>query len=828
MDQNRNIASRAIRTVGALAVAIAAPVIAALIVFELAPAWIIPAFLLTLTIVFVISHYLGLTAGLLSIASSLIALKFLFVPPIFILAFNNLSDALSLLWFALASSLIVGLTQGRRKAAASDAAAAASSEDLAAALRGKLSAKSVQVEQVNRMLATLDVLIWEANGLPWEGDYSQFHFDFLSEAASRITGYPMQQLKHPEFLLSLIHPEDRQRVATAYLENITAGNHFEVEYRVVRADGQTIWLRDSVGVGDLGPGGRRVRCVSSDITATKKNELGLRLRAQAGELLESSLDPNETLERVLPAIVPDFADDCVLMLAGEDGELHIAKSAHVVQSNAARFEELRSHCAWDESRKRMFEAMFRGGKSMLFSEITDDVVADAWLDQREAALLRDIGARSAMVVALTSRRATIGSMLWISAEPLNSRRYDAVDLALAEQVAARIALAVENARLYQSSQQNVEARDKFLAVLGHELRNPLNAISNSVALAERRPSDEDRPRFRDIVGRQARHMSKLLDDLLDVARVTGGRITLQPRTIDLRRLAAECLEACRPEVDRRFHHVNLAIPDDPVAVEGDPNRLEQMLTNLLNNAINYTPPGGRIEVRVAKQGEQALLSVKDNGSGIPPDMIGRIFEPFTRLESSNVHGGGLGVGLALVRQLAQLHGGTVDVWSPGPGLGSEFTLRFPLSTVVPDAEAEAVAPAEQNSRRVLVVEDDLDNRETLRALLEAQGFQVVTAGDGPAGLQMARLSKPEVAIIDIGLPGLDGYEVARRLRQQERDHRPLLVALTGFGQPDDRARAISAGFDHHMVKPLDVERLMNLLSIVTPAAADGSASHRPT
>ncbi|HEX5719847.1 MAG TPA: ATP-binding protein [Thermoanaerobaculia bacterium] len=360
-------------------------------------------------------------------------------------------------------------------------------------------------------------------------------------------------------------------------------------------------------------------------------------------------------------------------------------------------------------------------------------------------------------------------------------------------------------------------KDEFLAMLGHELRNPLAAIRNALWLLDETGSaSEQETRQRNVIDRQTHHLVRMVDDLLDVSRVTRGKISLQHQAVNLGDLVRRCLLELGMGRLAEAHELSLDLRTETVCVEGDPVRLEQVVCNLIHNAVKYTPRGGSISVSADEEDGQAVLRVRDTGLGITADMLGKIFEPFTQVESSRKRSeGGLGLGLPLVRSLVELHGGTVEASSAGRGLGSEFVVRLPLHPL--GAEAAAAAPTEKPSGipavaepaglRILVVEDNHDGRESLRDLLELWGHEVETAANGPDGVEAALNSLPDVALVDIGLPGLDGNEVAQRIRAALDGDAMVLIAMTGYGQPEDRRRALQAGFDAYLVKPVDPEEL---------------------
>jgi signal transduction histidine kinase/ActR/RegA family two-component response regulator len=360
------------------------------------------------------------------------------------------------------------------------------------------------------------------------------------------------------------------------------------------------------------------------------------------------------------------------------------------------------------------------------------------------------------------------------------------------------------------AEQENQAKDEFMAMLAHELRNPLSAISAAVQVLEA-SNGQDTPalRARSIIGRQVHHLARLVDDLLDVSRVVTGKIALDRRPIDFAELVHRAAAVC----GERQQGQHLEIGAQPVWIEGDLVRLEQIVNNIVGNAVKYTPAGGSIRVRVAVEGGDAVLRVEDDGFGITPELLPRVFDLFVQGERTLDRAqGGLGIGLTLVRRLVELHGGTVVAASEGPGRGSVFTVRLPKVSMPMSNQASAPPRhCDGYSRRVLVIEDNHDAREMFRMMLELAGHEVLEAGDGLAGLEMLKAQRPDVAVIDVGLPGLNGYEIARRFRQEPGSEDVMLVALTGYGTPDARERSRQAGFDHHLIKPVNAEALQEIL-----------------
>jgi len=354
-------------------------------------------------------------------------------------------------------------------------------------------------------------------------------------------------------------------------------------------------------------------------------------------------------------------------------------------------------------------------------------------------------------------------------------------------------------------------KDEFLAMLAHELRNPIGAINNAVQVLEATcGGGGPEAHARDVITRQVGHLSRLIDDLLDVERVVSGKLQLNRRPLDM----AEAVRRAVRSVTGGTGLDRIDVSTGPVWIDGDAVRIEQVLTNIVTNAIKYTPPDGCIRVVLRGDGDDVLLTVEDTGVGIPPELLPRIFDMFIQgdrtLDRSR---GGLGIGLTLVRRLVELHGGTITASSDGDGHGSRFTVRLPQIAAT-CAPAPAVTPVDRaEPRRVLLIEDNRDAREMLRMLLELDGHVVFDAAEGRRGLELLDTEHLDVAIIDIGLPGLDGYQVARRIREHPNGRDMLLLALTGYGFPSDRQHSTEAGFDHHLVKPVDTDALTQLLSV---------------
>jgi len=369
-----------------------------------------------------------------------------------------------------------------------------------------------------------------------------------------------------------------------------------------------------------------------------------------------------------------------------------------------------------------------------------------------------------------------------------------------------------------SVREAAHRKDEFLATLAHELRNPLAPVRTGLQVLARSPSDAPTSaRIREMMERQISQLVRLIDDLLDVSRISSGKVILRREHVDLRTVVEAALEASRPFVDAGRHELTVEWPDQKLWVDGDYSRLSQVVSNLVNNAAKYTPDSGRIVIQVSAEDSEAVVRVSDNGVGIPEEMLGQVFELFAQVNQTLDRAqGGLGIGLSLVRRLMELHGGTVQVESAGLGNGSTFTLRLPLLNGKPSAKPQEIAFSEHAGRRrglrMLVIDDNQDGADTLAMLLGLEGYETRTEYNGVAAIATAREFRPHVVFCDIGLPQMDGYEFAQRLRADPIHAAVTLIALTGWGSPEDKRRSKEAGFNFHLTKPVATVAVKNLLS----------------
>ncbi len=453
------------------------------------------------------------------------------------------------------------------------------------------------------------------------------------------------------------------------------------------------------------------------------------------------------------------------------------------------------------------------------------------VDTVEAAIEQARRERSAFAVEHRLQRADTGELRWLA---LYGRfHYDAAGSAVrfsgvSRDVTQQKRLEIEREGYLAALQEADRRKDTFLATLSHELRNPLAPIRNAAEVLTAAKITPMQLRWaQSVIRRQVTHMAWLLDDLLDLARITQGKLRLRREACSLRSVVDAALETARPFLDRKDHELTILLPQENVTLQADPMRLAQVLSNLLTNSAKYTDAGGRIELAARLEEQQLIFSVKDNGIGIPAEQLHRLFTMFSQVSPSSARAeGGLGIGLALVKGLMDLHGGSVEARSGGIGAGSEFIVRLPLlepqADIPADHRADSSPPAMPEKLRVLIADDNQDAAETLAMLLALEGCEVRTAYDGRAAVSLAQLFRPQVALLDIAMPKLDGCATARALRQQRGGPELCLIALSGRGQEQDKRQSEAAGFTAHLTKPVDLTRLRKLLTQAAHGVAEGS------
>jgi signal transduction histidine kinase/DNA-binding response OmpR family regulator len=531
----------------------------------------------------------------------------------------------------------------------------------------------------------------------------------------------------------------------------------------------------------------------------------LNFLADASKVLSSSLEVDATLQAFLKLVVPSQADLVAFSFVDERGGLRRTDFVWKAEDRGIRSQSTETPDEWSADFSRLVQSALRAGKSTSMEGITI----------KPLPIEPDMPAfASTLALPLFAREKTIGVLAF--AFRAAGSISNAADHALFEDLAGRAATALDNAKLYRDLQDADRRKNEFLSMLAHELRNPLAPIVNGVQLMRKlAPNVPELRRVEDMMDRQVRHLARIVDDLLDISRITRGKIRLQPAPIPVANVIGQAVEASRPLIESRRHALSVRLPEAKIYVNADSVRLAQIFTNLLNNAAKYTNEGGTIAVAVEQEGSEVLVRVRDSGVGIPPEMLHSIFDLFTQAERTlDRSQGGLGIGLTLVRRLVEMHGGSVEAVSKGTNQGSEFVVRLP-AFVPSEPEAPETAPstaASEPRRRILVVDDNSDAAESIAWLLRAAGHEVRTARDGNEAIASAEAFPPQVALLDIGLPGMDGYELARRLRQKLDAGNTVLIALTGYGQDRDIQRSKQAGFDHHLVKPADIRSLHAILS----------------
>ncbi len=540
-----------------------------------------------------------------------------------------------------------------------------------------------------------------------------------------------------------------------------------------------------------------------------------RFLAEASQVLSRSLDVAETIRDLTRFVVPSLARLCGLMLVEESGEIRKTQLAWVEDTTGApaNQEDFVFRLADPTVTPVVVRALAEGSPQAL----------DLGTEQRSLMVDRGepepdvlpigFGLRHVQVFPLLARGRKLGALLLGTSGP---EPPGLSGVALAADLAGRTAIALDNGLLYSKVQEADQRKDEFLAMLAHELRNPLAPIRTAVSVLRRTVVPDRMSReSQDIIDRQVEQLTRLVDDLLDVSRLTQGKIRLERTRVELGSIMERAVETARPDVMRRRHVLTIEPPRGPVYVDGDPVRLAQVFSNLLNNAAKYTAEGGKILFAGEQVGEHVVVRVADNGSGIAADVLPHVFDLFTQANRSLARSeGGLGIGLTIVRTLLEKHGGSVEARSAGIGKGSEFTVRLPV-TFAPPLESRRADPEPATAAggcRILLVDDNVDSNAALNMLLSLDGHDVRQAPDGAEALRIAHEFKPELVLCDIGLPDMDGYEVVRHLREQSGDAMPPVAALTGYARPVDRERIRQAGFVCHLVKPVEPELLEALIA----------------
>ncbi|MGZ3185129.1 MAG: PAS domain-containing protein [Telluria sp.] len=623
------------------------------------------------------------------------------------------------------------------------------------------------------------------------------------------------ELPSMQAYMDLVHPDDRASLMHRIEHAMARGEGHRFEYRIVWPDGSVHWV-DSLAEFAFDENGEIMGMagVCVDCTNRKRTEHQLRFVADVARVLSNITDDEGALRELARLAVPAFADWCAVDLLGPEGDL---RRVALVHADPSRLELgwriAQTHPAGPTQQGGAWDVL-RTGEAQFWPRITREMLEQQEADPERRAMLSELGVCSYIGVPLPARGTVLGVLTFVSAD--SHREYDAEDVRLAEDIGRRAGIALDNAALYRSLKAADKRKDEFLAMLAHELRNPLAPIRAAAELMKVTREAGVVERSTAVIARQVDHMTGLVDDLLDVSRVTRGLVALERRPVRLDTVAASALEQVRPLAEAKGHRVSLVLSPEPLLVEGDEKRLTQVIANLLNNAAKYTPAGGDIGLVIAGDAQHVSVEVRDNGIGMEPALVETVFELFAQAErSADRSQGGLGIGLALVRSLVELHGGRVKAQSAGPGQGSTFSVRLPrleARTGEPgQAAAGAGLPVPARALDILVVDDNFDAADILGMFLGAAGHRVRVCHSSREALALAAAQAFDVCVLDIGLPEIDGYELARRLRAL-RSPAPRMIAVTGYGQERDRSNAASAGFDHYLVKPVNMTDLVAILS----------------
>ncbi len=589
----------------------------------------------------------------------------------------------------------------------------------------------------------------------------------------------------------------------------------------------------------LGPDGLPEMAINiwHDVTAQRRRQERERLLKAASEVLSASLAAEGTLQALTELLVPGLCDWCAVHVL-ESGTLRCVAAAHADPRKTAPCADYQAKYPPQEGHAQGLWHVVRSGAPLLRESVSDEELQLSVSDEDQLRLLKSIGIRSSIQAPIRQRNRILGTLSLNAAD--SGRRYDERDVGLALELSARIGAFLENAALYERAQaaaasaaaaaQQAETagrlKDEFLATVSHELRTPLNAILGWSSLLKARTDQSSIEKGVDVIHRNAKAQSKLIEDILDVSRIITGKLRLELAPVDLSAVVADAIEVIRPSAVAKNISVEFRRPEETCLLIGDSERLQQVLWNLLSNGVKFNDTGGHICVTLARQGSALEVKVTDDGKGIDLDFLPYVFDRFKQGDGSTTRRfGGLGLGLAIVRHIVELHGGKVAVQSAGPDQGSTFELSLPVRATLPIADAPAERPARAPSSsglraqrdlgglRVLVVDDERDARELLELVLVRSGARVETAGSAAAALALAERFQPEVIVSDVGMPEEDGYSLIRRLRSSESElARVPAVALTAYTRREDEARALHMGFNHHLGKPVNPDDLIALVA----------------
>jgi PAS domain S-box-containing protein len=705
---------------------------------------------------------------------------------------------------------------------AAQAAIAMDNARLYEAARRERALLEASEERYRSLADAMPQIVWtaRANG----------HLDYFNRRWFEYTGFTEEESLAEEGWKNVLHPDDVGPCLERWYRCVRTGEEYKIEYRFRRAsDGAYRWhLGRALPMRDHD--GRIVKWfgTGTDIDDQKRAEESLRFIVEASEILSESLDYESTLASVARLAVPQLADWCAVDMLEQGQNFRRLAVAHTDPAKIELAMELERLYPTDMNASFGLPRVLRTGQPEYLSEIPDSMLAGAAQNDEHLRLIRELGLRSYMIVPLIARGRTLGAITFVTAE--SGRQYTEIDLSYAEDLARRAALAVDNARLYREAQEANRTKDEFLATVSHELRTPLTAVLGWARILRSGGIDEATAmRALETIERNARSQAQLVEDLLDVSRIITGKLRLDVRPVELKSVIDLAIEAIRPAAEAKG--VRLQVVLDPAAgpISGDPDRLQQIIWNLLSNAVKFTPRDGRVQVRLERVHSHVELAVSDTGAGIEPKFLPFVFERFRQADGTSTRQyGGLGLGLAIVRHLVELHGGQVHAASPGENQGSTFTVELPLMAV----QAETGAQEEQSALpsaetfipldlpkildglRVLVVDDEEDARELISTILEQRGAKVVSVPSATEALATLRHQRLDVIISDIEMPNEDGYTLIKQIRELDPKDggRTPAAALTAYARTEDRMRALLAGFQIHLPKPIEPAELIAVVA----------------
>jgi PAS domain S-box-containing protein len=649
----------------------------------------------------------------------------------------------------------------------------------------------------------------------------------INRACEVITGYSRKEILGGLNIAQVVAPEHLERAKEMTRRKLADPSPTVYEVDIITKDGRRLTIEVSTRIAWRDGKPVAVEGIARDVTERKRAETALKFLAEAGSVIASSLDYETTLASVARMAVPTLADWCTVDVLDADGTLKRLAVAHVDQEKVEWAYELQKRYPADMDAPRGIPHVLRTGQSEIYPEIADEMLVAGAIDAEHLKIMREVGFTSALIVPLAAHGRVLGAITFISAE--SRRKYGQDDLALAESLAHRAAIAIENARLYRSAQEANRLKDEFLATVSHELRTPLTAIMGWAYLLRAGQIDEaSATAALETIERNARSQAQIIDDLLDVSRIITGKLRLDVREVDPTSFIESAIEAVRPAAEAKGVRLQKVIDTGILSIAGDPSRLQQVVWNLLSNAIKFTPKGGRVQLRLERVNSHIEIVVTDTGSGIKPDFLPHVFERFRQADQATTRQhGGLGLGLAIVRHLIELHGGTVQAESAGENLGATFTVRLPLVPVYQKQNgAERVHPAARETLpsfscperleglKVLVVDDEADTREMLKFGISQCGAVVTTAASASEALEAMDKEKPEILISDIGMPDEDGYELIKKVRARpvERGGEIPAIALTAYARTEDRMRVLRSGYQMHVPKPVEFAELVAIMA----------------